>query len=181
MNPQRWRCCAWVGRLPTASAPNAVRRFCPSGTPLGRLPALRGTALAALERFHGLSRDYVNVMYPMRKRTEKGAVVPGSRAATTVPDALSSAAGKRCLAAQKTDRQLGLRSATVNPLRLKTRARIRSAHRGRACRPACHRSPASVGTVMKQPSRLWSDLLLRHHVPSATRADPVQAAARARE
>jgi hypothetical protein len=80
---------------------------------------LEAPALAALERVHELSRDYVNFLHPVRKLTEK--VRRGSRI-TRRYDAAQTPY-RRLLASgvlsRKTERQLAARSAALNPLRLK--------------------------------------------------------------
>jgi hypothetical protein len=80
---------------------------------------LEAPALAALERVHELARDYVNFLHPVRKLTEK--VRRGARitrrydvAQTPYRRLLASSALPR-----KAERQLTVRWAAVNPLRLK--------------------------------------------------------------
>ena len=72
-------------------------------------------ALAALERVHELSRDYVNFLHPVRKLTEK--VRRGARITRRYDGALTPY--RRLLAsgvlARKIERRLTLRWAAVNP------------------------------------------------------------------
>ena len=93
---------------------------------------LEAPALAALERVHELSRDYVNFLHPVRKLTEKvrrGARITRRYDAAQTPYRRLLASG---VLPRKTERQLTLRWATVNPLRLKLE--LESAQRARAQR-----------------------------------------------
>ncbi|MBV9599263.1 MAG: hypothetical protein JOZ87_20660 [Chloroflexi bacterium] len=80
---------------------------------------LETPALAALERVHELSRDYVNFLHPVRKLSEK--VRRGARITRRYDEVQTPY--RRLLATgvlpRKTERQLTLRWAAVNPLRLK--------------------------------------------------------------
>lgn len=93
---------------------------------------LEAPALAALERVHELSRDYVNFLHPVRKLTEK--VRRGARITRRYDGALTPY--RRLLASgvlpRKTERQLTLRWAAVDPLRLKLE--LESAQRTLAAR-----------------------------------------------
>ena len=80
---------------------------------------LEAPALAALERIHELSRDYVNFLHPVRKLTEKvrrGARITRRYDAAQTPYHRLLATG---VMPRKTERQLTVRWAAVNPLRLK--------------------------------------------------------------
>jgi hypothetical protein len=98
---------------------------------------LEAPALAALERVHELSRDHVNFLHPVRKLSEK--VRRGARIMRRYDAAQTP---YRCLLAtgvlqRKTERQLTVRWAAVNPLRLKLE--LESAQRtlaARAVQPA---------------------------------------------
>jgi len=124
---------------------------------------LEAPALAALERIHELSRDYVNFLHPVRKLTEKvrrGARITRRYDAAQTPYRRLLATG---VMPRKTERQLTVRWAAVNPLRLKLE--LESAQRTlaeRAVQPIIAHPP-SVGRVMRQPPRLWSDPVLTHH------------------
>jgi hypothetical protein len=80
---------------------------------------LEAPALAALERVHELSRDYVNFLHPVRKLTEK--VRRGARITRRYDGAQTPY--RRLLASgilpRKVERQLTVRWAAVHPLRLK--------------------------------------------------------------
>jgi hypothetical protein len=80
---------------------------------------LEAPALAALERVHELSRDYVNFLHPVRKLTEKvrrGARITRRYDSAQTPYRRLLAAG---VLSGKTERRLAARWAAVNPLRLK--------------------------------------------------------------
>src|SRR6266516_5239199 len=88
---------------------------------------LEAPALAALERVHDLARDYVNFLHPVRRLTEK--VRRGARITRRYDTAQTPY--RRLLASgvlpRKAERQLTVRWASVNPLRLKLE--LESAHR----------------------------------------------------
>jgi Integrase core domain len=93
---------------------------------------LEAPALAALERVHELSRDYVNFLHPVRKLTEKvrrGARITRRYDAAQTPYRRLLASG---VLPRKTERQLTLRWVAVNPLRLKLE--LESAQRTLAAR-----------------------------------------------
>jgi len=80
---------------------------------------LEAPALAALERVHELSRDYVNFLHPVRKLTEKvrrGARITRRYDAAQTPYRRLLASG---VLTRKSERRLTLRWAAVHPLRLK--------------------------------------------------------------
>jgi hypothetical protein len=98
---------------------------------------LEAPALAALERVHELARDYVNFLHPVRRLTEK--VRRGARITRRYD--LAQTPYRRLLASgvlsKKGARQLAVRSARLDPLRLKLE--LESAQRtlaDRAVRPA---------------------------------------------
>src|SRR5262245_17564227 len=95
---------------------------------------LEAPALAALERVHELSRDYVNFLHPVRRLTEKvrrGARITRRYDTAQTPYRRLLASG---VLSRKAERQLTIRWAAVHPLRLKLE--IESAQRTLAARSA---------------------------------------------
>ena len=75
--------------------------------------------MAALERVHELARDYVNFLHPVRKLSDKvrrGARIIRRYDAAQTPYRRLLASG---VLPRKAERQLTVRWAAVNPLRLK--------------------------------------------------------------
>ena len=80
---------------------------------------LEAPALAALERVHELSRDYVNFLHPVRKLTQKvrrGARITRRYDAAQTPYRRLLASG---VLPRKSQSGLAVRSKAVDPLRLK--------------------------------------------------------------
>src|SRR5258708_39974400 len=93
---------------------------------------LEAPALAALERVHELSRDYVNFLHPVRKLTEKvrrGARITRRYDVAQTPYRRLFASGTLT---KNAARQLAGRSSAVDPLRLKLE--LESAQRTLAAR-----------------------------------------------